>query len=249
MTENTTTTTTTVDTDKAAAALARRSEAWVKRVDGSAGRVDDAVVAWLGDIAEGEEHGYWKVTGAKTWKEWLTDHMAAHPIILAVAPVAAIQKLSKAGVSVRKTQAMFAEAGVHVPSNGTVQNAKEAILNPLTGQPVKPNEDPITGKPLVKPPVTEADRAKAERERANKLPGRAENLTKAYVDVAHLLGKDEHAAMGKALSDAMVAWTTQEAKRQGKRARSGSQGTTGRTGTVNPAPSAPKPGPVAQAAS
>ncbi len=240
--------------DKAKAAFATAAEKALRAVDGSATGLAAQTRRWIADVATIEANGYFRHAGFTSFKTWLEDHISRHPELAKTQRAVTIQALAKAGASVRETQRVLAEAtGEKAPSVGTIAGDRAKVLDPFTGEEVKPDTDPITGAVLNRTPLTDAEKAKAARERAAKVPAQLERMVNVVGDASLLVSQADRDAMRKSLNAALAKLDAADrSKGNGKRVRSGSQGTI--NGKVNhtptPATIAPQKGaqPVAATA-
>lgn len=237
--------------DKAKAAFATAAEKALKSVDGSATGLAAQTRRWIADVATIEANGYFRHAGFASFKAWLEDHISRHPELAKTQRAVTVQALAKAGASVRETQRVLADAtGEKAPSVGTIAGDRAKVLDPFTGDEVKPDVDPITGAVLNRKPLTEAEKAKAARERAAKVPGQLERLVNVVGDASLLVSQADRDAMRKHLLAALAKLDAAD-KAKGNaaaRKRSRNEGQNGRTGATQPAPVAQpaQPAPVAQ---
>jgi len=235
--------------DKAKAAFATAADKALKAAEGSATGLAAATRKWLGDVATIEANGYFRHAGFTSYKAWLEHHISQHPELAKTQRAVTIQALAKAGSSVRETQRTLAAAtGEKAPSVGTIAGDRAKVLDPFTGEEVKPDTDPVTGQPLSRKPLTEAEKAKAARERAAKVPGRVERMVDEIGDASLLVDQAGRDTIRKALLAALAKVDAAD-KAKGNaaaRKRSRSEGQNGRTGATTPAPVAqPTPATVA----
>lgn len=224
--------------DKAKAAFATAAEKALKAAEGSATGLAAATRKWLGDVATIEANGYFRHAGFTSFKAWLEDHISHHPELVKTQRAVTIQALAKAGSSVRETQRTLAAAtGEKAPSVGTIAGDRAKVLDPFTGEEVKPDTDPITGAVLNRKPLTDAEKAKAARERAAKVPAQVERLVDVVGDASLLVSQADRDAMRKHLLAALAKLDAAD-KAKGNaaaRTRSRSEGQNGRTGATQSA--------------
>ena len=232
--------------DKAKAAFARDAEKALGIANKTRTGLAEATRLWLGAVAVIEEKGYFRHAGFSSYKAWLVDHIAQSPELVKTQRAATIQALGKAGTSIRETQRVLADAtGQKAPSVGTIAGDLAKVLDPF-GQPVKAGVDPITQKPLERKPLTDAEKAKAARERAAKVPGRVERMVDEIGDASLLVSQADRDAIRKSLLAALAKVDAAD-KAKGNaaaRKRSRSEGQNGRTGATAPAPAQPAPAPA-----